>query len=160
MNKSHLIGHILLELENVFQGAVAAAQRAYDTATDEENEAENKYDTLGLEASYLAHGQSKRVAQCEADLIVFKKLKTVDFTPNMPVATGAFVKVEDDSGTEQFVFLSPVAGGLKVSFENTEITLVTPSSPLGKALIRCVEGDHIEVQLGDDKVFYQVMAVS
>ncbi len=160
MNKSHLIEHILLELEDVFQGAVAAAQRAYDTATDEENEAENKYDTLGLEASYLAHGQSKRVAQCEADLIAFKKLKIVDFTSGTSVATGALVKVEDDKGIEQFVFLSPVAGGLKINFENIEITLVTPSSPLGKVLSGCVEGDDIVVQLGDDKVFYQVMVVS
>ncbi len=160
MNKSHLIEHILLELEDVFQGAVAAAQRAYDTATDEENEAENKYDTLGLEASYLAHGQSKRVAQCEADLIAFKKLKIVDFTSGTSVATGALVKIEDDKGIEQFVFLSPVAGGLKINFENIEITLVTPSSPLGKVLSGCVEGDDIVVQLGDDKVFYQVMVVS
>ncbi|HED34281.1 MAG TPA: transcription elongation factor [Gammaproteobacteria bacterium] len=160
MNKSHLIGQILLELEHVFQGAVAAAQRAYDTATDEENEAENKYDTLGLEASYLAHGQSKRVAQCEADLIAFKKLKIVDFTSGLSVATGALVKVEDEEGAEQFVFLSPVAGGLKVNFENNEITLVTPSSPLGKVLSGCVEGDDIEVQLGEGKVLYQVMVVS
>jgi len=160
MNKSHLIGHILLELEHVFQGAAAAAQRAYDTATDEENEAENKYDTLGLEASYLAHGQSKRVAQCEADLIAFKKLQTVDFSSDIPVATGALVKVEDEEGIEQFVFLSPVAGGLKVNFENNEITLVTPSSPLGKVLSGCVEGDDIEVQLAEAKVFYQVMVVS
>ena len=28
-------------------------------ATNEENKAEDKYDTRGLEASYLAHGQSK-----------------------------------------------------------------------------------------------------
>ena len=33
------------------QGAVDAAQRAYETAADEENEAENKYDILDLEAS-------------------------------------------------------------------------------------------------------------
>jgi hypothetical protein len=40
--------------------AERAAQTAYETATHEENIAENKYDTLGLEASYLAAGQAKR----------------------------------------------------------------------------------------------------
>ena len=40
--------------------AEQAAQAAHETATHEENIAENKYDTLGLEAAYLATGQVRR----------------------------------------------------------------------------------------------------
>ncbi|RDH86074.1 MAG: transcription elongation factor [endosymbiont of Galathealinum brachiosum] len=158
MNKSLLIKQILQELENVHQVAAAAAQRAYDTATDEENEAENKYDTLGLEASYLAHGQSKRVAECEADLITFSKLKIVEYLPDSSIVIGTLVSIEDEEGTEQFVFLSPVAGGLKFRFNHKEITIVTPSAPLGKALISSRVDDDIEVQMGLDKKYYQITA--
>ncbi len=159
MNKRLLIKQILQELEHVHQGAVAAAQRAYDTATDEENEAENKYDTLGLEASYLAHGQSKRVAECEADLITFGKLKIVECLPNSLLSIGSLVNIEDEEGVQQFVFLSPVAGGLKIIFNQKEITIVTPSAPLGKALSANRLGDDIEVQTGKDKKVYQITAV-
>lgn len=159
MNKRLLIKHILQELEHVHQSAVAAAQRAYDTATDEENEAENKYDTLGLEASYLAHGQSKRVAECEADLITFSKLKVVECLADNPISIGTLVGIEDEEGIQQFVFLSPVAGGLKFNFNHKEITIVTSSAPLGKALNASRPGDEIEVQMGKDKKHYQITAV-
>ena len=74
MNKKLLAETLLIALSDVHQSAVDAAKRAYDTATDNENVAENKYDTLALEAAYLAQGQSLRVEQCEADLIAFKEI--------------------------------------------------------------------------------------
>lgn len=164
MNKPLLLKHILAELEIVHQSAVDAAQRAYETATDDENAAENKYDTLGLEASYLAHGQSKRVAECEADVMVFKKLEPLEFLSDTPVAIGALVYIEDEMGGEQIIFLSPVAGGLKIKFNNKEITLITPSSPLGKALFTCFVDDEIEVAFfndnkPDNKKLYQITAI-
>lgn len=159
MNKTLIYRQILKELENVFQGARDAAQRAYDTATDEENEAENKYDTLGLEASYLAHGQSRRVAECEADLIAFKKLNAHQFTQDRPVSTGALVCIEDEQGFERYILLSPVAGGLKIEYNGKTITLITPSAPIGKALSARMVGDDIMVEICGDRKHYQIMDI-
>lgn len=156
MNKSELFQTILLELEKVHQGAVAAAQRAIETATSEESEAENKYDTFGLEASYLAHGQSKRVAECETDLITFKKLKVTERLADEPVSIGSLVTLEDEKSVLQLVFISPVAGGLKVKYKKNIITLVTPSSPIGRAIISSRLGDEIEVNPGEEKKYYQI----
>ena len=56
MNK-HAVHQLILEKLTVdLDIAQRAAQTAYETATHEENIAENKYDTLGLEAAYLASG--------------------------------------------------------------------------------------------------------
>ena len=156
MNKSELYQTILLELEKVHHVAVAAAQRAIETATDEESEAENKYDTFGLEASYLAQGQSKRVAECETDLITFKKLKVTDFLTDEAVSIGSVVTLEDENSVFQMVFISPVAGGLKVKYEKNIITLVTPSSPIGRAIISGRLGDEIEVNPGEERKHYQI----
>jgi len=156
MNKSELYQAILLELENVHKVAIAAAQRAINTATDEESEAENKYDTFGLEASYLAHGQSKRVAECEADLAVFKKLKVNVQAPSGSVSIGSLVTIEDEKACQQLIFLSPVAGGLKVKYKDDLITIVTPSSPLGKAIYLSKPDEEIEVKAGDEKKHYIV----
>ncbi|WP_305844875.1 hypothetical protein [Photobacterium leiognathi] len=68
MNKQMLLDDIQEKLTLTLQAATEAAMRAYNTATDDENVAENQYDTLALEASYLAHGQAQRVEECKADL--------------------------------------------------------------------------------------------
>ncbi|MGS0681986.1 GreA/GreB family elongation factor [Shewanella sp. 125m-7] len=74
---------ILAALENAYASASAAASRAHETATGSESIAENKYDTFGLEASYLAHGQSMRAAQCRADIEAFRQLfATADLVGN------------------------------------------------------------------------------
>ena len=68
MNK-HAVHQLILEKLSVdLDIAQRAAQTAYETATHEENIAENKYDTLGLEASYLAAGQAKRVEEIKQAL--------------------------------------------------------------------------------------------
>lgn len=159
MNKSELLKTILVELKRVHQVAVDAAQRAYETATGEENEAENKYDTFGLEASYLAHGQSKRVAECEADVIAFEKLPIQKFTQDMPITLGALVCLQEEQAKMKYVFLSPVSGGLNIQFDKKDITLVTASSPLGKALNTCCSGDDVAVNTGNGQTVYEIIAV-
>ena len=159
MDKPQLFMQIQNQLERVFESAKAAAQRAYDTATDEENEAENKYDTLGLEASYLAHGQSKRVAECESDCIKFNKFQLTAFSDDDPISIGALVCIEDASGTERHLLISPVAGGLRISFEGIVITLITMSSPIGQSLLNHVVGDDIEVEVSKVKKQFQISAI-
>ncbi len=63
MDKVTLLAQIVATLEHDVDVLRRAAQTAYETATAEENIAENKYDTLGLEASYLATGQARRTAE-------------------------------------------------------------------------------------------------
>ena len=74
MNK-HAVHQLVLEKLSVdLDIAQRAAQTAYETATHEENIAENKYDTLGLEASYLAAGQAKRVEEIKQALALCQSM--------------------------------------------------------------------------------------
>ena len=159
MNKSLLLKHILEELEALHQGAMNAAMQAYNTATHEENVAENKYDTLGLEAAYLAQGQSQRVAECEADLAEYKKLSATVFTAQTPIEIGALVLLKDELGQSQSLFIGPAAGGVKLSFQQNAITIITLSAPLGVALRGHLVGDEIEMKIGGKEKCYEVMAV-
>ena len=60
MDKFLLQQQVLARLAEDLLQAEQAARAAHETATHEENIAENKYDTLGLEAAYLATGQARR----------------------------------------------------------------------------------------------------
>ena len=74
MNKYAVHTLILEKLGVDLDIAQRAAQTAYETATHEENIAENKYDTLGLEASYLATGQARRVEEIKQALTLCQNL--------------------------------------------------------------------------------------
>ena len=128
MDRNKLIKHIINELTEVYQTAISAAKRAHKTATDKENIAENKYDTFGLEASYLAEGQARRVSQCESDLKHFRELLNDEKAVRSVIEIGTFVTLEDESIVKKHLFLGPTAGGLKVIYNEKEILLITVSS--------------------------------
>ena len=60
MDKFVLRQQVLERLAEDLRQAEQAVRAAHEAATHEENIAENKYDTLGLEAAYLATGQARR----------------------------------------------------------------------------------------------------
>jgi len=146
-------------LDALVENAKIATLRAYESATHEENIAENKYDTLGLEAAYLTQGQARRLAECEADLAAFRALAPKAFGEDDPVAIGALVQLEDEIGQLQTLFLGPAAGGVKVTVGGVDIVVITHSAPLGKALLGTCVGDSITLQLGNARKQYHLIAI-
>ena len=90
MNKFDLVQIIIQQLEDKLHVAHASTQSAIDAATDEETVPEHKYDTLALEASYLAHGQAMRVQESEEELRQYRVLGVRVFVVD-PIAVGAYV---------------------------------------------------------------------
>ena len=133
MNKPALLQSIIERLTLDLDVAQRAAQTAYETATHEENVAENKYDTLGLEASYLATGQARRMEEIRQGLAKFRALQLRDFRAGIEL--GALVALESATGVRQWFFLGPDAAGLKLEFEGCPVMVITPRSPLGQSLL-------------------------
>lgn len=158
-DKRALHGVILSALQGLVDNAQAAVDRAYETATHEENIAENKYDTLGLEASYLTQGQARRLAQCKADLTEFRALTPKDFGEQDAISIGAWVQVMDDQRRQQIFFLGPAAGGVKVRLLGHEVVVITPSAPLGKALLKSHIGDEVTVNIGGKAAHYEITGI-
>ncbi len=154
MKKQALIDCICDQLEIILQTAKDSALRAHKTATHKESVAENKYDTFGLEASYLAHGQATRVIECEADLLAYQNLIAQDSSDKIII--GSFVTLLDEDEKNYRFFLGPKAGGVKIDFESFAILIVTPLSPLGSRLLECSVGDEFELKLGNKNKYYFV----
>jgi transcription elongation GreA/GreB family factor len=159
MNKKWVHKQLILALEATHQGAVNAAQRAYDTATNNENIAENKYDTLALEASYLAQGQAQRVADCAQDLAAFQQLNSRAGASNSSVCLGALVLLRDLDDNDKYIFYGPSAGGLKVQFAEKDIIVVTPGSPLGAAINHRAVGDDVGISIGNKVIEYEIVEI-
>jgi transcription elongation GreA/GreB family factor len=142
MNKVEILSAIVGEVAAAVQHALAAADEARATATDKENVAENRYDTLGLEAAYLAHGQSERVQQLKKDLDLFVSLQN-HIRDDSIIEVGSLVRLESGSGESRFLFIGPARGGLVVNYESVAVTVITPDAPLGQALIGAQVGDEV-----------------
>ncbi|MGR5239125.1 GreA/GreB family elongation factor [Vibrio alfacsensis] len=158
MNKAELVQIIITQLEDKLHIAHASTQRAIDAATDEQTVPEHKYDTLALEASYLAHGQAMRVQESEEELRQYRSLIIRDFT-DAPVAVGAYVVLMDDSDVEKAFFIGPCSGGLTIEWQGKEVFVLTAKSPLGHALIGKEEGDEVDVKINNKTKCYDVVTV-
>jgi transcription elongation GreA/GreB family factor len=145
MNKNTLLQAIIERLADDLEVARRAAQTAYETATHEENVAENKYDTLGLEASYLATGQARRMEEIRQGLLRFQQLKLREYDDETGVELGALVQLLAAGKPAQWFFLGPEAAGLKVDCEGQQVMVITPLSPLGKSLLGKFAGDDLSV---------------
>ena len=151
MNKTTLLALIVQTLELDAQALRHAAQTAYEAATAKENVAENKYDTLGLEASYLATGQARRTAEIRQALLTYQQLILRDYDPARGVQVSNMVTLEDQDGRQRRLFLGPEGAGLKIGEGDEQVTVITPRSPLGQQLLGKVLDDEVTLLLAGVK---------
>lgn len=155
MNKRDLLAAITTRLAADLETITAAARATHAEATDEENKAEDKYDTRGLEASYLAHGQSKAAEEAADAVAQFQALAPRDFRPGEPIAVGALVRLQDGS----CYFVGPRAGGSEVKFGGETIMIITPQSPLGRQLLGRKQGEALQLNAGSRRTGTLIAAV-
>lgn len=158
MNKRVLLDQLIGLLEEERKRLAEAALHTYEAATHEESEPEDQYDTRGLEASYLAGAQAKRVGEIEQTILAFRYLQAKSFKDSDPIGPTALVTLEHD-GKKTFCFLLPQGGGLALDYEGRHIQVVTPRSPLGESLVGREVGDVALVEVGDDTKEYDILAI-
>src|SRR5258708_11033932 len=139
MNKRDLLTRIIAQLAAELQAITSAALATHAEATNEENKAEDKYDTRGLEASYLAHGQSKAAEEAAQAVAHFSALPVRDFTAGEPISPGALVRLEGRGRSHYFI--GPRAGGTEIEAGGDPVLVITPQSPLGRQLMGRKQGD-------------------
>lgn len=151
-SKKQLIDTIVTALTQELQQAIDAANDAHAAAVDDQSVAETQYDTLAIEAGYLAEGQSKRVAEFQLAIDAYQALNLIDFDEKSTIALGALVQLAADSNSNHWFFIGPAAGGFRCQQGQQKITVITPQSPMGQALIGKQQDDDIEIMLGTNKV--------
>ncbi len=158
MKKKELLEALRVQLEKNKAALIEAAKATYEAATHEESKPENEYDTRGLEASYLAGAQAKRISEIEEILVICKHLSIKDFSPDDKINASAVVEVKHKEKSTFFFFL-PKGGGVHFSFQGKEFQVITPSSPLGEALQDLLMGDVALVDQGNKTLEYEILNV-
>nr|MDQ3296676.1 GreA/GreB family elongation factor [Myxococcota bacterium] len=144
--------------------ARAAHAAAIEGATHAEARPENDKDTRGLEQSYLARGIAGRVAELEAAVATASAMALRTFGDDDAIALGALVDVEEAGRTRRF-WLAAHGGGLVLP---GEVTVLTPTSPIGRALLgkhvddECEVGGALEAESAgpDDRQRHRLLTIT
>ncbi len=142
VDKRGIVQKIIAALAAELEGYARSARSAHAEATDEQSKAENKYDTRGLEASYLARGQSRQAAEVMQAMQQYEALAMREFAAGEAIDVGAVVELER-KGERTVYFVGPRAGGTEVESEGLAVLVITPQSPMGRQLVGRKEGEEI-----------------
>ncbi len=148
------------ELVAILAADLAVRERAHraarEGATHEEAKPENDKDTRALEASYLARGEALRVEELRKGLEDVRAMPVRALREGERAALGALV-VADEDGDAGVFWLVPYGGGTRLA--SGKVQVVTPKSPLGRALLGKVVGDDCEVVVAGKTRTLSVTAV-
>jgi transcription elongation GreA/GreB family factor len=159
INKSDLLKRIVEALHDSLAVLEKAARAAHAEATHESSRAENKYDTRGLEAAYLAGGQARQAREILDSIKVYGSLSAKEFGATDPIDLAALVELEtgEEVGT---YFVGPRSGGLEVDYKGTEIMVITPQSPLGQQLMGKKAGQRWTTDFNGSRMNYRIVSVT
>ncbi len=140
MDKAQFLDQLIQALREEAQQAIEASQDAANYATDDESRADSKWDTQGLEASYLAAGQAGQARQWAEAVEKLRANREILLSKKEKVSLGALFTC-DFGGSEETFFFSGVAGGQVVAMDDQEVTVITAQSPLVGRLHGLEAGD-------------------
>lgn len=164
---------LIEQLAQIIRQSEAVAQRAEDDAREAARslatESEKKEDgRVAIEYGSLAKGQAARSRKAQEDLAAlsaFTRAGLPTFTARSAVGLGALVDVssEGERGPEERTFfLLPVGAGTELSGPGGDgfLSVITPASPVGKALVGRRAGDTVEVTIKGQVSEWTVVEVS
>ena len=158
IDKSRVLDALRRHIEQDLAVATEAQRRTQSGATHEESKPENDKDTRAIESSYLARGQAQRVVELTHDLTTATALEPRPFGVDTPIAVTACVGLDDGDRTA-FFFLAPVGGGLTLDVDGTPVRVLTPASPLGRALLGQTLDSDVEVRTPQGLRTYSVVSL-
>jgi transcription elongation GreA/GreB family factor len=159
MDKFLLQQQVLERLAEDLLQAEQAMRVAHETATHEENIAENKYDTLGLEAAYLATGQARRAEAIRQAMANWRQFRPRPYDASKGIQLGALVCLIDSDDKQQQLFLGPDGGSMKLVSGAQLVQVISSDSPLGRAMLGKCEGDEVSIQVARIRQQFEVLRV-
>jgi transcription elongation GreA/GreB family factor len=163
MDKTELVAQLVRQLSASARAALssrdAAAAEARDGATPDEKREDAR---AAHQLQSMGRAQQKRAQQALADADALVTFKPTQFPPKARVGVGAIVEIEDaDSGEGRTFFLAPVGAGITLTGPGGDghLSVVTPMSPIGKAVLGRATGDVIDVTVEGDVREWQITYV-
>jgi len=161
MDKLQLVAQLVKQLEASARAALSArdavAAEAQDGATPDEKREDARAAHQMQSFGRASQGRAQK-ALAEVDALARFKPGAIDG----PIGLGAIVEIEDaDSGEGRTFFLAPVGAGMTLTGPGGDghLSVVTPVSPIGRAVLGKRTGEHVDVTVDGDVREWQITYV-
>jgi transcription elongation GreA/GreB family factor len=154
MDKKELVTQLVRQLETSARAALASRDAAAAEARDGATPDEKREDARAAhQLASLGRAQQHRAKQALADVDSLTQFRPEPLAGTAKIGVGAIVEVEDaESGEGRTFFLAPVGAGMTLTGPGGDghLSVVTPVSPIGRAVIGKKHGDVIDVTVDGD----------
>ncbi len=166
--RRHFVEELRQQLSQLAASARRAEEDARESARSMATESEKKENArVMLEYGSLATAHGKRLRKTQAELQTlddFIKAGVPDYNARSPANVGAIIDVatEDKQGSRERTFiLLPVGGATELPGPGGDgfISVITPASPVGKALMGKRAGDIIDLEVNGQDCVWEVIEV-
>ena len=150
MDKTALVEQLVAKLRASARTAEAESDAAAIEARDGATPGERVLDSrTALEFSRMARAQAERAQEIRAALDALAGFRPPPLASGARVEVGALVEVEDEAGHGQTLFLAPAGAGEELTGPGGDgfLTVVTPRSPIGSAVLGKREGESASARI-------------
>lgn len=160
MDKLALVQQLI---DKVRQGAHVAEREmiaAADAATHgEEDKARREDSRMALEYSALAAGQARRAEQAQFMMAQLQSWHPKPIPRGGRIDLGALIEIEDeDTRHGRTLFIAPAGAGIELTGPDGDgfLSVITPTSPIGRAARGRQLGDSIDVEVDGDTRSWEI----
>ncbi len=154
IDKRDLVQQLVRQLEASARAALAARDAAAAEARDGATPDEKREDARAAhQLQSFGRASQGRAKQALAEADVVSAFRPPPLPETAPIALGAVVEIEDcDSGEGRTFFLAPAGAGITLTGPGGDghLSVVTPASPIGRAVLGRRTGDAIDVTVDGD----------
>ena len=152
MDKIEMLDKIVEHIESLRDRAETGRKEAQNDANQHIGAMASRYDTFKEEAQYMATAQEARTLQLNSELSVLLEVRATvarDDKPSRLSKLTSIVVLQDSNNEVTRYFLAPSGGGLVIDAPFGKCIVITPTSPLGRAIMNKAVGEEVEFQTGD-----------
>ena len=154
MDKMQLVAQLQAQLETSARAALTArdglAAEAREGATPDEKREDAR---AAHQLANLGRAQQKRAKLAMAELDSLARFRPAPLPARAAIGLGAIVEIEDaDTGEGRTFFLAPVGAGVTLTGPGGDglLSVVTPASPIGRAVLGRKLSDVVDVTVDGD----------
>jgi transcription elongation GreA/GreB family factor len=163
MDKTDLVAQLVRQLATSARAALASRDAAAEEARDGATPDEKREDARAAhQLQSLGRAQQRRAQQALAEADALATFKPGPLPASSRITVGAIVEIEDaESGEGRTFFLAPVGAGVTLTGPGGDghLSVVTPSSPIGRAVLGRNSGDVVDVTVDGDAREWQITYV-
>lgn len=163
MDKQDLVDQLRAQLGASARAALASRDAAASEAKDGATPDEKREDARAAhQLATLGGAQQRRAKAAIAEVDALATFRPTPLGRGQKIAVGAIVEIEDEeAGEGRTFFLAPVGAGITLTGPGGDghLSVVTPVSPIGRAVMGRATGDVVDVTVDGELREWQITYV-